>query len=365
MSAPKLTDFSLNFEVKSYKRSPVWIIGPRSYFSDRAVPQLEVSAVPARIIPKATASIIAQLNPQVGPSYWRRLEKIRAFPRSLSAIELDSSRYHLDLRPFGLGNWSLCLNQALPVAVKTKEYLTSIGYKPPILLLNSETSQKIKAFFYFLGFEFICLNDSVLGPLITFQASDPNAIRRLARDFICPVTPRVNEMVKSVSVSFPKNIFLNRRNTRTIINMNSIRPLLDKHNFQEIFPEEHSLEEQFAMQLRAERIVAIHGAALAPLLFRNTSHGKFQLIEIHTPGHLVPPYRDMTEGLACDYRLVRGIPTPEMCQTAFDNPEKPSMSFTSAHSLKPFKIDPESLRVALELAQTSTFPLNLVDPQVW
>ena len=56
--------------------------------------------------------------------------------------------------------------------------------------------------------------------------------------------------------------------------------------------------------------------------------------------------RQMAVHIPCDYRAVRAIPDPSTLPAAYDPGTVPS-DFAKAHSLKPFRIDPVSLEVAL------------------
>ena len=158
-----------------------------------------------------------------------------------------------------------------------------------------------------------------------------------------------------------KKIFLNRKPPlRSLINNEEVKRFLTEIGYQELFMEDYGAAEQIAIILQASSIVAIHGAALAPLLFREVRHGPFDVIELAPPGHVVPFFREMVASLSCKYRMVRGVPDAAMVGDAYSNVEMPSMLFTSKHSLRPFKTDLLSLSFALRSMDHAEFPSQLI-----
>jgi hypothetical protein len=358
---PQLIEFEIILKVDTYNRPPFWIIGPRSYFSDRAMPQIEVSVVPARKMDAAKAVICARPHPRETDSYLRGVERVTSQFNAYNTHLITPDRYYIDLRPFGLGNWSHCLNAALPFAVFIRDHLSRLGQSAPIVILNQGgISSKVRGLFEVLGLQVLCTNTAVKAPLITLSCSTSHFIHQKSREFVAPISPDISNFVGSTE-GVSEKVFLNRKSSRSLKNNKEIIGLLTKHGYQEVFMEDHTIEAQFAILLGARNIVAIHGAALAPLLFRNPEHGPFSLIEINTPGHIVPFFRDMVTKLPCEYRLVRGIPDQKMALAAFQNVGVPDMAFTNAHSLTSFAVDPFSVEVALESLRSNNFPANVID----
>ena len=266
------------------------------------------------------------------------------------------------MRPFGLRNWSHCLNNALPAAVKIREHLAALELPAPVFILKDDTFSKVRDLFGALGLEYLCTDRVVNAPLIRIEIAHGPILNQNAREFTAPIADQIDTLVASVPEMSGTKVFLNRKAPqRSLTNADEITALLTERGYQEYFLEDHSAAEQIAIILRASEIVAIHGAALAPVVFRRPEHGPFQFVEIYSPGHVVPLFRDMTEDLPCTYRMVRGVPNPDMASEAYSEVDSPSMNFTNKHSLKPFRLDPVSLQIALDSTESDDFPLGLIN----
>ena len=62
-----------------------------------------------------------------------------------------------------------------------------------------------------------------------------------------------------------------------------------------IYPEDLSPQEQLKLFTDAEQIVGIHGAGMAPLLYRDTNKPSLKLVEILSPGHMTNFFRVIAE----------------------------------------------------------------------
>lgn len=357
-----LEEFELEIERDAYVRQPLWILGPRSYFSDRAVPLGDIIAVPARSFDSSFLRLSGTKIATATRRYHRRIEKLLRPKQSQQEIEGEVGRYHVDLRVFGLGNWSHFLNKALPIAILVRDQLAHLNQKAPIFILDEAVFKAITDVMERFGLSFIRTNAAVKAALVQIDFSTPEIIDHLSRSILEPLSSEVDEMINGVTAPPCDAIFLNRRPPlRSLINSDEIKERLVSEGYVEVFMEDHSAEEQIALILRASRIVAIHGAALAPLIFRTKGHGRLELIELVPPGHVVPFFRDMISDLPCFYRMVRGIPDASMTADAFANVDTPSMQFTQAHSLKPFAVDPASLQFAMDSVEDDNFPYGTIN----
>ncbi|MFT4681845.1 MAG: capsular polysaccharide biosynthesis protein [Granulosicoccus sp.] len=101
-----------------------------------------------------------------------------------------------------------------------------------------------------------------------------------------------------------KRLFINRSGRRQIINMNEVRPILEKWNIEVIDPGEHSISEQAALFNSAAIIVGIHGAGLTNLLF--CDHNTTKVLEICASDGIGCHYYWMCTALGMDWRMVLG-----------------------------------------------------------
>ena len=351
--------FELTLDFDEYIREPVWIIGPRSYLSDRTVPLLDIIAVPARKFRAERITFVGQIEKSATRDYHSRKYKLfHPWQAREKELGLDGV-YYIDLRIFGLENWSHFLNKAVPVAVAVREKLLSLGERDPVFILNETVFPAILEFMEIIGYRFVCTNRSVEAHHVLSEASNLSVIDNLSKKMIMPISPLVYENTTEVPNIFAQKVFINRKPpNRSILNIDVIREELILNGFVEYFMEDLSASEQIAVILRATDIVAIHGAALAPLMFRNERHGPLRMIEIVPPGHVVPFFMNMVDEIPCAYRMVRGVPDTDLMADAFSNVDEPSMSFTKRHSLRQFNLDPTSMRFAIDSLDSRNFPFD-------
>ena len=81
-----------------------------------------------------------------------------------------------------------------------------------------------------------------------------------------------------------KNIYLSRHNypTRKVSNENELELMLQKYNFETIYPEEISLEEQVKILKSAKIVIAPHGSALTNIIFSDNIK-VIELFGTHVP----------------------------------------------------------------------------------
>lgn len=107
----------------------------------------------------------------------------------------------------------------------------------------------------------------------------------------------------------PKRIFLSRRDApaRKLINHSEIHTLLEKYGFEYVLPGDRTVVEQAALFRHAETIVAVHGAALANLVFANRD---LQLIELLPNNHIQPTFWTLSQQLGIQHDIVVGDEQP-------------------------------------------------------
>lgn len=120
----------------------------------------------------------------------------------------------------------------------------------------------------------------------------------------------------------PKQILISRRNTRRIINEREIVDFLKARGFETLYFEDLPIIKQWSWTRGADRVVAIHGAALGCLAFQATRASRgpaADLIELFTPGFVVNPYQSYQASLGGRWVGCRGRLTPAAIRDA-DNP---------------------------------------------
>ncbi|MFC3169180.1 glycosyltransferase family 61 protein [Paracoccus fontiphilus] len=141
----------------------------------------------------------------------------------------------------------------------------------------------------------------------------------------------------------PKRIFLARRKQRAISNQAQIEALLHPLGYSTVYPEDLPISDQFRLFNTAEQIVAVHGAGLAPLLYRHLESPLRYLVEILPCGHMTDFFRLMAQQVGCSWIGVRGRLKPEYIQCSYKR-----QGIFNQYSLDSFEVDPVSLERAIK-----------------
>ena len=149
--------------------------------------------------------------------------------------------------------------------------------------------------------------------------------------------------------NLPDKVFLDRRDGRCLANGAAVRKYLGEQGFTTVYPEDLSLAGQVALLCTASEIVAVHGASIAPLMFRQPEAGPVRFVEILSPGHMIFYFRHFLKGLPGEYRAVRGRPTAKMAAAALDLGTT-VQAYAESYSLAEFELDLTSLDLALRPA---------------
>jgi hypothetical protein len=99
---------------------------------------------------------------------------------------------------------------------------------------------------------------------------------------------------------------------------------------------------QLRLLMEAEEIVAIHGAAVAPLIYRSVQAPRAKLVEIFPCTKMTNVWRAMGHLVGCDWSGVRGKIEPAHLKGLYDI----SMPYLSDGDAD-FEADPVSLERAL------------------
>ncbi len=144
----------------------------------------------------------------------------------------------------------------------------------------------------------------------------------------------------------PDKVYLARRDTRQVANEDELMALLTPRGFTRVFPEDLPAADQMRLLIGAKAIVAVHGAGMAPLLYRGGCPPA-PIVEILPCGHMTDVFRTVAEQMGCPWIGVRGRIKPQYVAPAYAL----TAPFTQ-FSLDAFEVDPVSVEIALDtLAQ--------------
>ncbi len=176
-----------------------------------------------------------------------------------------------DFRVFSPENWAHIFFYHIPLACK----LVDLYGEDIVFVLPELKNKKIFQLFELFNIKYIESNETFQGNQILFDVESFEICTLKRREWLNLRLPEAYSKLDSYHCAlFPKKIFVNRRDSRKIINQD-VRSFLISEGFQEIFMEDYDALTQIKILDNANIIVGIHGAGLAPLLLsRSESCGK-------------------------------------------------------------------------------------------
>lgn len=215
------------------------------------------------------------------------------------------------------------------------------GHVPRLhVVLRSRASMLARRLYKFLGIPVILYDGPVEGTIVT--------IKPMKRPYA--VYPHVlNESIPGCATDTPTRVYLSRRGPRSVVNEEEIVGLLQSRGFTRIFLEDLPFSQQLSIVRNAREIVAVHGAGIAWLVFKNgipeagkEPRPRFSLVELFGAGFITNHYRHLVAALGGAWCCVRGQVTPEVIRD-LDFRRRPR-----SHESDPFVVDPGALEEALD-----------------
>jgi hypothetical protein len=337
------TAFEIPLEVPERVTSVSYVIGPRSFLTDCVEPQTEIRVLYPRRFPSLSSKLSIDGISETGV-YGGRADKLRA--RFSRVVDLPADQPHLDVRPLKIANWSHALNQAFPLALKANDLARENGWGDITVVLPDRVPAQFVRLLDAFGFRHISTNLPVRGRFIRCGPHTGQTIQYHSRRWLAPHMERLRRFTGSVRSDLPRRFFLDRRAGRHLLNADEVRVHLAARGFVPVYAEDFSVEEQIELFLGAEDVVALHGAGLAPVMYRTEEDGPLRLIEILSPGLMLNFFQPLMRDLPVDYRFVMGTPTEEMAVQAY-RIDSPKLSFKRKHDMSPFALDLAALQLAL------------------
>lgn len=251
---------------------------------------------------------------------------------------LLEDRVTIDLRYRFPGNWAHALTNHLPLASLIANLL-DLEAKDITLIFPKNISPQILLIFNLCGYPTINTDRPVVSRNCRYNLSPWISIRG-GRTSIIRDCLNSEALFKKIHV--PENtlrkIFISRRSTRTVINEEDVEKYLTNLGFVKVYMEDYSGLEQLSLIFHAQSIVAVHGAALGPQIFRVLSGQPYQLLEIFSPAHITDVYRVISHQTNGQWCGIRGKVWPELVR------DKANFS----NNLKNFEVSLDSLDYAMK-----------------
>ena len=333
---------SITIPLPSYVITRDWLYAPRTYLTDSFSPFVEEIYLP-QVATKAGAITLYYQFGELAFSTNSCFKKIKTKFKSKQEVVSDIL---LDLRANSPSNIAHALTMHLPIALYATDFLRSINHAKPLLIFPENLPFYIQAIFTNLGYR-VLLTDSVLtGQVCEYEIESLIFLRGVLPKLIKDSLEHSDFARKLLAKehSLPKKLFISRRDTRRLINEQEIEMFLAKKGYKKIFLEDYDVLDQLAMVALADSIVAIHGAALGPIIFRRLfKKNELKLVELFTPAHMTNVYRIIMHQIGGKWVGVRGKVSPKLAKQAYECPPDKVRQY----SLEDFEVCLESLGKAM------------------
>lgn len=315
------------------------VFGFRTRLANIYAPAVEILLQPEFFIPpqEVTVSILNSTTKLHAQSVKR---KILAWSRILKNREkvggnLDiGNRYVYDARWINNNN----------LAHLVQHHLAILGYlrccfdihaRDVIVVLDASSSKMVIDFFRLFGFEVIKTDRQVSGWIIDV-AINQDEFWPLLRYVPCYLSDKQR-------AHCPEKLFVSRKDSRKIVNEAEVFSFLSQFGFEKVYLEDFPLESQIQFFRHARQIVAIHGAGLGHLAFRECTESELLLVELLSAGLVVDCYRKYLAVVGGKWVGCRGEVTKEVVKAlGYQDVRK-----FKAAAFADFNVDIESLNMAI------------------
>ncbi|SLN63448.1 hypothetical protein ROA7450_03322 [Roseovarius albus] len=314
------------------------LISAQSFLVDRIVPDCEVIHLPSADVPGGI------LKYRIAVSAFRSQER----PRRLKFVPAQNitapdGSIIFDFRHHSPGNWAHLLTMHLPLLFHISEQL-AIPWQQALILMPKSAPRYARRALAMFGLKTLFTDDIVHGAGVEIIADPWQCFWPVRPDWATThsVLSALHAAIAREDRQLPRRILLLRRDTRTLTNSADIVALTEPLGFEVVYPEDYTPAEQAAFFMNAEAIIAVHGAGLAPLLYRTKNSAHMKLVELFPCGHITSVFRFIATQTNTAWVGVRGKLRPEYVKPAY-RLSKPYRRF----SLDNFEVDPRSLMLAL------------------
>ena len=300
--------------IAPFRTKPARIVTAPSYLIDRFVPDCEIIALPEKTVQGGEIRH-GQGAVSPGPDPRGRLARLRgARPR-----ETVAGGAVFDFRHHTPQNWAHFLINHLPVFFHVAD-ARDIDWARAEIVLPANTPGYIRTAADLFGLRTRTTDAVLEGTGITIEVTPWTALRSARADWVR--APRVTARLEALDAArkagpLPARVFLSRRKTRALSNEAEVAAWLAARGFETIYPEDLDAATQMRLFRDAETIVAIHGAGLAPLLYRPEGGRLRHLVELMPCGHMTDVYRVMADQVGCGWIGVRGRIKPGYVRPAY------------------------------------------------
>jgi capsular polysaccharide biosynthesis protein len=324
---------------------PARMITARSYLLDRFVPDCEVIALPSKTV-------------QGGELGWTRgymqfatrrpgsKNLLKRLVRPVS-VRADPDDILFDFRLQGPRNWAHFLTNHLPLFFHIA-HVEGLAYDTCRLVMPKDIPDYIVSAAALFRVLVLKTDAEIQGKGVDFNINPWMAGRPARRTWVAQ--RHAEQCLQAAEAAagpsdLPERVFISRRGRRCLENEAEVTDFLADRGYVRLYAEDLSPLDQFWLFRHAREIVAIHGAALAPLLYCSDTAHPTHLVELFPCDHMTDVFRVIAQLVGCDWIGVRGKIKPEHVAPAYALTGR----FTK-YSLQSFEIDLHALKQALDTA---------------
>ena len=338
-----------NIDLPSFDVPAGLMIGPRSFRTDRIKPAAEVIKL------SSTKTGGGTLQLEMGefdfhPPALSLLRRARSQFLESQQSELPTNMVAFDCRFHSPSNWAHFLNDHMALfSIALESFRLKI--EEVYLILPSDIPKYITNLCLACGLRFVCTDGIIHSKGIRIEINHFNDIRGIRTNWLqdaknSPVAKLVADLNTS-SEHCNRRIYLSRRNTRNIRNGDELASELSILGFERIFMEDLPVKDQLKLVYKVDFIIAIHGAALAPLAYKTNATHNTKVVEIFPIGHVTNNFRCIAAKIGAQWIGILGK-TEKINYPHLYNLSTPY----TKHSLASFEVDVESVKIALECLST-------------
>lgn len=339
----------LSKSVEPYVCKAHWLVGARTNLIDKIVPALEFIYLPPTTVSGGHISLNLTTGKQSTFDATRRPlnSLLHRYVRKDHGAS-PTTGVIADFREYWPQNWAHALIYHIPLAA----FITESLEEEVTFILPFHMPKYVLRLFDYFAFKYQLTDRAVTGRLCRHSVSHSNCLRSARRSLISTLIEGLDaKREKLTSNNLPEKVFISRKDTRRLKNEAEIEKMLTKLGYEMVYPEEFSVAQQVELYNCASHIVAIHGAGIAPLLYRSPSRPPVQMVELNSAGQMTTAFRVLADQVGGDYVGTRGTIPPKYMENAYNF----SRTFIQ-HEMDDFEADPASIEAALAILEAGGPP---------
>lgn len=320
-------------------------IAPKSFQADRTIPDVDTIIQPARQFGAARWSFVLEDGESQSKDLGRRA-KLMASVAKPTPIIYDQMPV-FDARIMSPSNFAHFTCFHVPMMAETARQL-GCRHTDLKVILPANVPDYIKNLATLFELDVLFTDAPVQGQIVTFeQELTQDELRTGRRKMIehANLPTHIARQVQARNPATGPRVFLARRGSRALENNDEIKTYLERRGYEMIYAEDLPLIDQFGIMQNAERLVAIHGAGIAPMLYLNNPQKLRSFIEITPVGLTSTYFREMAHALGLYHITVRGRLKPAYVPDIYEAPA-PFLAFQN----DTFHLDVDALDHALNFA---------------